>query len=174
MSTKRSPVTPRAENLDDYGYFAAVVEHGGFASAGRALGVPKSKLSRRIAQLETRLGVRLLNRTTRRFALTAMGDAVLQHARAMLIEAEAAEALVNEETSEPRGKVRLSCPPALLHAAVGNMLARFLNAWPKIELHVEATNQNVDVWRDAVDISIRVRDPSLPLLAEEIVRPLAL
>ena len=161
-------------DLNDLAYFAAVAEHGGFAAAERAIDVPKSKLSRRLAQLEARLGTRLIQRTTRRFALTETGQAVLEHARAMLVEAEAAEALASVEDVAPRGTVRLSCPPALLHGAVGPMLTRFLNAWPQVQLQVRATNANVDVWEGGIDLALRVRPPDTPLPREETVRPLAL
>ena len=108
------------QDLNDLAYFAAVADHGGFAPASRALGVPKSKLSRRVALLEERLGVRLLHRTTRRFAITETGEAFLRHCHAMLAEAEAqaAEALIAEQSAEPRGSVRLSCPPAVFLESV--------------------------------------------------------
>lgn len=161
-------------DLNDLAYFAAVVEHGGFAAAGRALDIPKSKLSRRIAMLEARLGVRLIQRTTRRFAVTDTGREFLQHCRAMLVEAEAAEAVVAEQSSSPRGLVRLSCPPALMQYAVGEMLAGILNDWPLIRLHVEATNRHVDVWESGVDLAIRVRGRGSHLPAEETVKQLAI
>lgn len=81
-------------DLNDLAWFVQVVDHGGFAAAGRALDQPKSKLSRRIAQLEERLGVRLIQRTTRQFAVTEVGLTFYQHCKAMLIEAEAAEQAV--------------------------------------------------------------------------------
>lgn len=165
--------SPLMNDLNDLAYFAAVADHGGFAAAGRALDMPKSTLSRRVSALETRLGVRLFQRTTRRFALTDTGRDFLAHCHAMLAEAEAAEALVAERTHEPRGTVRLSCPPALMQDAVGPMLARFLAAWPQITLHVEATNRPVDVWESGVDLAVRVRNPAAPLPAEETIRPLA-
>ena len=77
------------QDLDDLAYFALVGEHGGFAAAERATDIPKSKLSRRVADLEARLGVRLAQRSTRRFAITPVGEQILQHAQAMLAEAEA-------------------------------------------------------------------------------------
>ncbi len=106
------------QDLNDLAYFAAVADHGGFAPAGRALGIPKSKLSRRVALLEERLGVRLLQRTTRRFVVTETGAAYLRHCHAMLAEAQAAEALIAEQSAEPRGSVRLSCPPAVFLESV--------------------------------------------------------
>ncbi|RMX02824.1 LysR family transcriptional regulator [Allofranklinella schreckenbergeri] len=161
-------------DLNDLAYFAHVAGHGGFAAAERATGIPKSKLSRRVAALEEHLGVRLIQRTTRRFAITDMGQRTLQHARAMLAEAEAAQALAREHSGAPRGTVRLSCPPALLHYAVGGMLARFLNAWPQVSVQVQASNQNIDVWQDGIDLALRVRSPDAPLPREETLRPLAL
>lgn len=124
--------------------------------------LPKSKLSRRVALLEERLGVRLILRTTRRFAITDTGKAYLQHCRAMLLEAEAAEALIAEQSNAPRGTVRLSCPPALLQYAISDMLTRFINRWPQITLHIQATNRQVDVWESGVDFALRVRSPDTP------------
>lgn len=103
------------QDLNDLAWFVQVVDHGGFAAAGRALDQPKSKLSRRIAQLEERLGVRLIQRTTRQFAVTEVGHTFYQHCKAMLIEAEAAEQAVETLRSEPRGSVKLTCPVTLLH-----------------------------------------------------------
>lgn len=162
------------DDLNDLAYFAHVAEHGGFAAAERATGIPKSKLSRRIAALEAALGVRLIQRTTRRFALTDIGQRMLQHARAMLAEAASVQALAGEQTAAPRGTVRLSCPPALLQLGVGDMLARFLNAWPLVSVQLQATNRNVDVWQDGVDLALRVRAPGAALPQDEVVRPLAL
>ena len=160
-------------DLNDLAAFAAVSEHGGYAAAERALGTPRSRLSRRVAALERQLGVRLIHRTSRRFALTETGRAVLRHAQAMHAEAQAAHAVAAPQRGQPRGTVRLSCPPALLHHAVDAMLARLLNAWPELTLHVEATNRNVDVWQDGVDLALRVRTAGAPLPAEEVVRTLA-
>ena len=81
---------PTIQDLNDLYWFVQVVEHGGFAPAGRALGVPKSKLSRRIAGLEERLGVRLIQRSTRKFSITELGQTFLAHCKAMLVEADAA------------------------------------------------------------------------------------
>lgn len=161
------------QGLDDLAYFALVAEHGGFAAAERASDIPKSKLSRRMAELEARLGVRLAQRSTRRFALTPVGEQILQHAHAMLSEAEAVRALAHEQSHEPRGRVHLACPPALLQAAVGPMLTAFVKAWPRVQLQIEATNRNVDVWQDGVDLALRARAPDAALPQDEIVRPLA-
>lgn len=148
-------------DLNDFYYFVQVIDHGGFAPAGRALGVPKSKLSRRMAQLEERLGVRLVQRSTRRFVVTEPGRAFYTHAKAMLVEAEAAEEAIRQRQAEPRGVVRISCPVALLDIRVGSMLAAFMQACPQVELHLDATNRRVDVIGEGIDIALRVRPPPL-------------
>lgn len=149
------------QDLNDLFYFVQVVEHGGFAPAGRALGMPKSKLSRRIAQLEERLGVRLAQRSTRKFSVTESGQAYYRHAKAALVEAAAAEEAIQHNRSAPRGVVRMSCPVALLDTLVGPMLTEFLQRHPLIELHLDATNRAVDVVGEGLDIAIRVRPPPL-------------
>lgn len=148
-------------DLNDLFYFAQVVEHGGFAAAGRALGIPKSKLSRRIAQLEERLGSRLLLRTTRSFGVTEAGRVYAMHCRAMLTEAAAAEESIALTQSEPRGVIRMTCPVALLSTRVGEMLAEFMALYPRVTLHLEETNRKVDVVGEGIDLAIRVRPPPL-------------
>ncbi|MCK5874934.1 MAG: LysR family transcriptional regulator [Alcanivoracaceae bacterium] len=149
------------QDLNDLYYFVQVVEHGGFAPAGRALAMPKSKLSRRIAQLEERLGTRLIQRSTRRFVVTEVGQRYYQHCRAMLVEAEAAQEAIDSLQAEPQGIIRLSCPVGLLHFHVNRMLAEFMLRYPKVVVHLEATNRRVDVLNEGFDAAIRVRP--LPL-----------
>ena len=145
------------QDLNDFVWFVKVVDYGGFAAAGRALDLPKSRLSRRIAQLEERLGVRLIHRTTRQFTVTEVGQTFYQHCKAMMVEAEAAEEAVAALQAEPRGVVRITCPITLLHVHVGPMLARFMARYPGISLQLEATNRRVDLVGEGVDIAIRVR-----------------
>ena len=152
---------PTIQDLNDLYWFVQVVEHGGFAPAGRALGVPKSKLSRRIAGLEERLGVRLIQRSTRKFSITELGQTFLAHCKAMLVEAEAALEAVEVNRREPRGIVRLSCPTALLDSYVGGMIAAFMAQHPGVDVHLDATNRRVDVIAEGFDIAIRVRPPPL-------------
>lgn len=148
-------------DLNDLYYYVQVVDHGGFTSAGRALHLPKSKLSRRIALLEERLGVRLIHRSTRHFSVTEIGQTYYEHCKAMLIEAEAAEDAIEVTRAEPRGTVRLTCPVALLHAHVDTMLADFMLRYPRVVVHLEATNRRVDPIDEAIDLAIRVRPPPL-------------
>lgn len=149
------------QDLNDLYYYVQAVEHGGFAPAGRALGMPKSKLSRRIALLEERLGARLIQRSTRHFAVTEIGRTYYEHCKAMLVEAEAAQEAIDALHAEPRGVVRITCPVALLHAHVGAMLAGFMARYPQVTVHLEATNRRVDLVSEAVDVAIRVRPPPL-------------
>lgn len=145
-------------DLNDLRFFVAVVEHQGFSAAGRALGVPKSRLSKRIAQLEERLGVRLLQRTTRRFAVTEIGERFYAHCRAALEEAQAAQDVVDELRAEPRGTVRMSCPVSLVQTIVAHVLPDFLAAYPKVQVRVLANNRRVDLIGEGIDLAIRVRD----------------
>ncbi len=145
------------QDLNDLYFFAAVVEHGGFSAAGRALGVPKSRLSKRIAQLEERLGVRLLQRTTRRFVVTEVGERFYGHCRAVLEEARAAQDAVDELRTEPRGVVRVSCPIALA-PLLAPMLPGFMLAHPKVQVRLVATNRRIDLIGEGYDIAIRVRE----------------
>ncbi|NIF77106.1 LysR family transcriptional regulator [Paraburkholderia sp. Cy-641] len=148
-------------DLNDLYFFAQVVDYQGFAPAGRALGMPKSTLSRRIAALEAHLGVRLIQRSTRRFTVTDIGQSYYSHCKAMLIEADAAQQAIELNRSEPQGVVRLTCPVALLHARIGDMLAAFMAETPRVTLHLEATNRIVDVIGEGIDVAIRVRPPPL-------------
>ena len=129
------------QDLNDLYFFAAVVEHGGFSAAGRALGVPKSRLSKRIAQLEERLGVRLLQRTTRRFVVTEVGERFYGHCRAVLEEAQAAQDAVEELRAEPRGVVRLSCPVSIAQTVLSHILPEFMQLYPKVQVRVLSSNR---------------------------------
>ncbi|WP_142846654.1 LysR substrate-binding domain-containing protein [Telmatospirillum sp. J64-1] len=149
------------QDLNDLYYFAQVVEHGGFAAASRATGLPKSKLSRRIAQLEERLGVRLLQRSTRRFSVTEIGQLYYRHCQALVAEADAAQEAVDRTQTEPRGTVRVSCPVMLARGPVAAVVSRFLADHPQARVHLEATNRRVDVIEEGFDIAIRVRQPPL-------------
>lgn len=148
-------------DLNDLYFFVQVVEHGGFSAAGRALDIPKSRLSRRIAGLEERLDARLIQRTTRQFSVTAIGQVYYEHCKAMLIEAQAAQEAIDARRVEPRGIVRITCPIALLHAEAGRILLDFMVAYPQVDLQLEATNRRVDLVAEGVDVALRVRRPPL-------------
>lgn len=149
------------QDLNDLYFFVQVVDHGGFAPAARALGIPKSRLSRRLILLEERLGVRLIQRSTRRFAVTEIGQSYYQHCVGMLVEADAAQDVIERSRSEPQGVVKLSCPPALLCFQVGDMIAQFMTDHPRVSVHLESTGRKVDVIAEGFDLAIRVRFPPL-------------
>jgi DNA-binding transcriptional LysR family regulator len=144
------------QDLNDLYYFAEVVTHGGFAPAGRMLGAPKSKLSRRVARLEDRLGVRLIERSTRRFRVTDVGQAFFERCRSMMIEAEGAEAITAETRGVPQGLVRFSCPLAMMEP-----LAPILNAYlvlhPRVRLEIIAATKTLDLINERIDVALRVR-----------------
>lgn len=148
-------------DLNDLYYFVQVVDHGGFAPAARALGEQKSKLSRRVALLEYRLGVRLLQRTSRRFAVTDIGKDYYRHCQAMLVEADAAQALIDSAASGPRGLVRVACPPGLVTFQVARLVASFMQQHPQVRIHLDSTPRRVDVVGEGFDMAIRVREPPL-------------
>ena len=145
------------QDLNDMLYFAEVVDRGGFATAGRSLGVPKSKLSRRVSELEARLGVRLLQRTTRKLSLTQAGELYHRHCVAMREQAEAADEAVARVQTEPRGTVRISCPITLAQTTLGPILPRFLAAHPQVRVDMVVTNRVIDLVQEGIDVALRVR-----------------
>jgi DNA-binding transcriptional LysR family regulator len=145
------------QDLNDLLFFAEVVDRGGFAAAGRALNLPKSRLSRRVAELEARLGVRLLQRTTRKLSLTQAGEIYHRHCVAMREQAEAADEAVAQVQTEPRGIVRITCPVTLAQTMVGPVLPRFLAAHPQVRIDMQVTNRVVDLVQEGVDVALRVR-----------------
>jgi DNA-binding transcriptional LysR family regulator len=145
------------QDLNDMLYFAEVVDKGGFAAAGRALGIPKSKLSRRVAELEARLGVRLLQRTTRKLSLTEAGELYHRHCVAMREDAEAAEEAVAQVQSEPRGTVRIVCPVTLAQSTIAYIVPGFLARYPLVRVEMEVSNRIVDLVQEGIDVALRVR-----------------
>lgn len=143
--------------LEGFYYFTQVVDNGGFAKAARALGIPKSRLSRHVAALETQLGVRLVNRSTRRFVVTDVGHEVLKHATAMLAEADAALDVVEFARAKPCGTLRASCPVALAQTSLAPLLPAFLALYPAIRLELHVSNRRVDVLAESFDVALRVR-----------------
>ncbi|ELY2730869.1 LysR family transcriptional regulator [Cronobacter sakazakii] len=157
-------------DLNDYFYYAEVVSHGGFAAASRALKQPKSKLSRRVAGLEAQLGVRLIERSSRRFRVTDIGQAFYAQCRAMLLEAEKAQAVIAQARKEPQGMVRFSCPTGMVEI-IQAMLPAFMHRYPQVNLQIIAIDRPVDLIEERVDVALRVRT-ELTSDAELIMRTL--
>jgi DNA-binding transcriptional LysR family regulator len=148
-------------DLNDLRYFALIVEHGGFSAAERHAHITKSKLSRRVALLEERLGARLFQRSTRRLALTEAGRAFYEHCAAIVVEAEAAHAAVDHLRSEPSGTVRLTCPLAMAQFYVARLVAGFMRDYPKVRVELDATDRVVNLIEERFDLALRARDAGL-------------
>ena len=149
-------------DLNDFFYFVHVVDRGGFTAAGRTLRVPKSTLSHRILQLESALGVRLLNRTSRQFSTTDAGEEFYRHAVGMLQQAEQAENVMRQRLSEPSGTVRFTASVATAQFAMRKMIVDFLVMYPKVNLVEHATDQQVDIVGENFDVAIRAHSTPLP------------
>jgi len=151
----------RVLDLNDFFYFVQVVDRGGFTAAGRTLRIPKSTLSHRVQQLETNLGVRLLNRTSRRFGMTDAGEEFYRHAVVMLREAEVAETAIRHRLNET-GSVRCTAAVATMQFAMRDIVADFLMRYPKVNVVAHATDQNVDIVGENYDVAIRAHSDPLP------------
>ncbi|MCB9553009.1 MAG: LysR family transcriptional regulator [Myxococcales bacterium] len=141
--------------LDDMQVFAKVVEAGSFTGAGRLLGLPKSTVSRRLAELEAGLGVRLLERTTRRLRLTEVGETYHAACLRVMAEAEAAQQAVMETRRAPHGVLRITAPQVFGEAFLTPVIATFLAQWPAVEVDVVLTDQVLDLVAHRIDLAIR-------------------
>jgi len=144
-------------DLNDMLFFAEVAERGSFTAASHVLGVPKSRLSRRVAELESQLGVQLLQRSTRRLALTPAGEIYLRHCIGVRDTAEAGAEAVAQVLREPTGMVRLSCPVTLAQGSVGVLLPLFMQRYPSVQVEMRVLNRPVDPVDEGMDIALRVR-----------------
>jgi DNA-binding transcriptional LysR family regulator len=157
-------------DLNDLSLFAAVVEAGGFSAAARAVGVPKSRLSRHVAALEERLGLRLVERSTRRFAVTAVGQEIYRHAQSMVAAADAVDDIALDRKAEPEGLVRVACPLGA-EAVLARTLPALLARHPRLRVQLIVTNRRIDLIEEGVDVAVRFRE-SLDTDADLTVRVL--
>ncbi len=148
-------------NLNDLRLFAEVVERGSFTAAARILGLQTSKLSRRVRSLEEELGVRLLNRTSRKLSLTETGRQFHRHCLAVVAESRAAKEIIDQTRTKPQGTVRISCAFGLLSSGIAEIISRYALENPQVQVLVDATNRHVDVVEEGLDFAIRVRLPPL-------------
>ncbi|WP_119459626.1 LysR substrate-binding domain-containing protein [Rhodospirillaceae bacterium SYSU D60014] len=149
-------------NLNDLLIFVQAVDSGSFAAAGRQLSLPKSTISKRVAELEAALGVRLIHRTSRSFALTDIGRDFYDHARAAVIEAEAAEDIVRRRLAEPSGTARLTTSVPTAQFRLADRLPALARAYPKLEVQLHVTDRFVDLVQEGFDIAIRSHFAPLP------------
>jgi DNA-binding transcriptional LysR family regulator len=138
--------------------FARIVEAGSFTQAALRVDQPKSTVSRRIALLEAKLGERLLQRTTRKLVVTEFGASLLEHARKVAEEVEAAGALVQHRQLEPSGRLRISMPQDFANLGMNSMIARFLERYPAVSLELDLSPRRVDLVAENYDIAIRMGD----------------
>jgi len=145
------------EDLNDLYLFALAVNEGSFTAAGRAANLTTSRVSRRIADLEERLGVRLLHRTTRKLTLTPVGRVYLQHCQAIVSEAQAAAEAVAQIQAAPRGRVRVTCPALTAQSVLGTLITEFMQTYPEVRISLTATDRIVDLIDEGMDVAIRFR-----------------
>ncbi|WP_323142091.1 LysR family transcriptional regulator [Massilia phyllosphaerae] len=138
--------------------FARIVEAGSFSLAAQRLDLPKSTVSRRISLLEASLGERLLQRTTRKLMLTEFGTSLLEHARKVADEVEAAGALAQHRQAAPSGKLRISVPHDFANVGMTELLARFAERYPAVSLELDLSPRRVDLVAEGFDIAIRMGD----------------
>lgn len=144
------------QKLDDLLLFVEVVEHAGFSAAARNLGLQRSKLSRHIAELENRIGVRLLHRNTRNVVLTPAGEEVYIHAKALKQAAQNAFAVATDLAGDPKGTLRIGCSSTFAQEALLPILDLFLQKYPKIRLIINTSDHNIDLISAQVDLVFRI------------------
>ena len=143
-------------DADDLLLFARVVDSGSFSRAAERLHLPKSTVSRRVAALEIRLGEKLLQRSTRRLTLTEFGTGVLEHARALTAEVDAALSLALSRQQRPTGRLRVSMPADFAHQALGSMLSQFALDYPEVQLELDLSPRRVDLIGEGFDLAVRM------------------
>jgi len=143
------------DSFDDFHYFYLVVKHGGFSAASEAENISKSKLSRRIIELENKFNVSLIQRTTRHFKVTELGQEFYEECCKVIAQVECAENILLKQKNEPQGLVKISCPPLMMHFQIRKLLNQFLKTYPKVEISLELTSRRVDILHDDIDIAIR-------------------
>ena len=140
--------------------FAHVVDEGSFSRAALRARLPKSTLSRRIATLEAQLGERLLLRTTRKLTVTDFGHSVLEHARQVMAEVEAASSLAQQRQAQPSGRLRVSMPADFANGVLGQVLAQFVARHPAISLELDLSPRRVDLIGENFDLALRMGELS--------------
>jgi DNA-binding transcriptional LysR family regulator len=143
-------------DLNNILYFARIVEHGSLSAAAEALGIAKSALSNRLSRLESDLGVRLVQRTTRKLQITAVGSRYYERCRAVLSEVERAGTVIENERGVPRGTVRVACPVTFAHAILAPVVAAFLAEHEEVEVQLDTTNREVDLIGGGYDVALRI------------------
>jgi DNA-binding transcriptional LysR family regulator len=145
-----------ARDLNDTLVFVRVVEHGSFIAAARALQLPKTTVSRKVQDLETRLGAQLLHRTTRKLGLTEAGNIYFEHCQRIARELDEAESAVGQLQRGPRGWLRVTAPYSLGIERIAPLLGQFHALHPDVRVEMLLTNDNLDIIDKELDIALRV------------------
>lgn len=143
------------QTLDDYYYFYLVVKHGGFSAASEASNITKSKLSRRILDLESKYNVSLIQRSTRHFKVTPLGQELFEECVKVLQQVECVNNVVLKQKTEPQGLIKISCPNMMMQHQIRPLLNQFLKQYPKVCIEMELTSRRVDILHDDIDLAIR-------------------
>ncbi len=143
------------DSFDDIYFFYLVVKHGGFSAASEVSGISKSKLSRRLLQLEKRFNIQLIQRSTRHFKVTIVGLQFFDECTKVLDQVEAAQCVLLKEKSEPEGLIKISCPSLMMHFQIRQIINAFLKEYPKIQIEVKLTSHHVDILHEDIDVAIR-------------------
>lgn len=160
-------------SFDDYYYFYLVVKHGGFSTASEASNITKSKLSRRILDLESKFNIRLIERSTRHFKVTSLGQEFYEACCKVIAEVECAENVLLRQKSEPQGLIKISCPSMMMHFQIRSLLNQFLKTYPKVEIELELTSRRVDLIHDDIDLAIRTNfqaDEDSNLIVRDVIK----
>jgi DNA-binding transcriptional LysR family regulator len=142
-------------DANDLILFAHIMDAGSFSRAAERTGLPKSTLSRRITALESKLGERLLTRSTRRLAITEFGERILDHARRLLEETEAASAMALHRQGTPRGVLRVSMPPDFRELDLTPLLLQYAASYPEVRLELDLSPRRVDLLAERFDLAVR-------------------
>jgi DNA-binding transcriptional LysR family regulator len=145
-----------ANRTDDMAVFVRTIEQGSFSGAARGLGLTPSGVSKLVARLEDRLGVRLLARTTRSLRLTAEGRIYFERCRELLAEIEALEAEVGQATASPRGELRISLSHSFGRTRVVPLLPEFTRQFPDVSLRLNFSDRRIDLVGDGIDVAVRL------------------
>jgi DNA-binding transcriptional LysR family regulator len=148
-------------DLNDLYFFCRVVEDGNFTKASQGLEITKSKLSRRINELEHHLGVRLLHRSTRKLSLTDVGQLVYEHSKAMVSQANFAQDAALQAQTQPKGRIKVTCPALFAQSEFNTIIIDFMKLYPEVRINLYASDRKVDLIEEGFDIALRFQTSEL-------------
>jgi DNA-binding transcriptional LysR family regulator len=149
-------ITPQMDSLDLIRTFREVAAHGSFSRAATRLDMSKATVSKYVAELETRFGVRLLNRSTRSVSLTDAGALLLERSKPVMEMVELTQAELQEHASRPQGRLRISAPHGMGQGDLPKLLAQFMGHYPEVSISLHLSNRVVDMAEEAIDVALRL------------------